>query len=47
MVLSHPNKEFGFRPSNPNPWAQIHSIQIDYWRIFNKNNAGGTIIFTS
>ena len=31
MVLSHPNKEFGFGPSNPNPWAQIHPIQTDQY----------------
>ena len=31
MILSHPNKEFGFGPSNPNPWAQIHPIQTDHW----------------
>ena len=30
MILSHPNKEFGFQLSNPNPWAQIHPIQTDH-----------------
>ena len=29
MVLSHPNKEFEFGPSNPNPWGLIHPIQTD------------------
>ena len=41
MVLSHPNKEFGFEPSNPNPWAQIHPIQTNQkWFV-----SGGLINF--
>ena len=35
MILSHPNKEFGFRLSNPNPWAQIHPIQTNHLFLMN------------